>query len=253
MRRKHDGDEMLAAALILAAFLTAILSGVLGMAGGLLLMGLAAWLLPVADAMVFHGVTQLASNGSRALVLRRHVRWSIVAWHALGSALAFGAVTLVALRPDRATLLIGLGLVPFVARLLPRSLKLDASRPRSAVACGFATGAVQLLAGVAGPLLDAWFVDAPLDRREVVATKAATQALSHSMKIARFVPLLASGTELHPALLAGTAVAALLGTSVGTRLLEKLSEARFRSITRQVVLAIGAAYLVQGAWIALAP
>ena len=236
--------------LVAAAFLTAILSGVLGMAGGLVLMGLAAWLLPVADAMVFHGATQIASNGSRAIVLRRHVRWSIVGWHALGSTLAFALIGLVSLKPDRALVLLALGCVPFAARLLPKlGLRLDATRPLSALACGFATGGVQLVAGVAGPLLDTWFVDAPLDRRAVVATKAATQALSHLLKIARFVPLLGASTAIGPALLLGTVIAALLGTSVGTRLLERMSDASFRSVTRRVVLALGVAYVVQGAWI----
>lgn len=244
---------MLPLLLIAAAFVTAILSGVLGMAGGLTLMGLAAWLLPVADAMVFHGATQIASNGSRSLVLRRHIRWRIVGWHALGSTLAFAVITLIALRPDRAAVLIALGCVPFVARLLPRGPWLDATRPLSALACGFSTGSVQLIAGVSGPLLDTWFVDSPLDRREVVATKAATQALSHVLKIARFVPLLGAATEVTPLLLIGAAIAALLGTGIGTRLLEKMSDASFRAITRKVVLALGAISLAQGIWVLATP
>jgi hypothetical protein len=48
-------------------------------------------------------------------------------------------------------------------------------------------------------------------------------------------------------------LAALLGTSVGTRLLERMSDASFRSITRRVVLALGVAYLAQGAWISIRP
>ena len=46
-----------------AMLVTSILSGIFGMAGGMILMGLLLWLLPVADAMALHGVTQIASNG----------------------------------------------------------------------------------------------------------------------------------------------------------------------------------------------
>ena len=45
---------------------TAFLSGIFGMAGGLVLMGLLAWLLPVTTALALHGTIQFASNIWRA-------------------------------------------------------------------------------------------------------------------------------------------------------------------------------------------
>jgi uncharacterized membrane protein YfcA len=234
--------------LVASAGVAAVLSGVLGMAGGLLLMGASVALLPATAAMTFHGATQLASNGSRAALLRGHVRWRIVAAHAGGSLVAFLALRSVSFSPDEAVLLLALGLVPFAARLAPKHPWLDASRSGSAAACGFVTCAVQVVAGVAGPLLDAFFVEAPLDRREIVATKAATQSLSHALKVAYFAPLAPSGS-VSLALLAGAAAAALAGTAVGTRLLARVSEERFRRATRAVVLLIGAAYAAQGTWL----
>ena len=58
--------------------LTSVLSGVLGMGGGLILMGGLAVFLPVPAAMVVHGVAQLTANGSRALIHREHVRRSVL-------------------------------------------------------------------------------------------------------------------------------------------------------------------------------
>ena len=46
--------------IVIAAFLTSILSGVFGMAGGLIFMGLLAWLLPAAVALALHGVIQFS-------------------------------------------------------------------------------------------------------------------------------------------------------------------------------------------------
>ena len=61
---------------------------VLGMAGGMILMAILVAVLPVATAMMLHGAVQSFSNGSRAWFLRRHVRWDILPWYAVGAAAA---------------------------------------------------------------------------------------------------------------------------------------------------------------------
>ena len=53
---------------------TAFLSGVFGMAGGLILVGVLLALLPVPEAMALHAITQMASNGWRSLLWWRYVR-----------------------------------------------------------------------------------------------------------------------------------------------------------------------------------
>jgi uncharacterized protein len=74
--------------LCLAMVGTAFLSGIFGMAGGMILIGVLLALLPVPEAMMLHGVTQMASNGWRALLWWRYVRWSAVASYILGCAAA---------------------------------------------------------------------------------------------------------------------------------------------------------------------
>jgi len=79
----------LAAIFVIAmAFVTATLSGVFGMAGGLVLMGALALVLPVQAAFVTHGLLQLVANGWRAVLHRTFVRWDIVGWYALASLVA---------------------------------------------------------------------------------------------------------------------------------------------------------------------
>ena len=56
----------LTAAFAAAVLFTAFLSGIFGMAGGMILLGLLLAMLPLAQAMLLHGITQLASNGWRA-------------------------------------------------------------------------------------------------------------------------------------------------------------------------------------------
>ena len=84
--------------LLAATFVTATISGVFGMAGGLILMGVLASIVPVATAMVMHGFIQIVSNGSRAFLLRKHISWAITGRYALGigAAIALIALALVA-------------------------------------------------------------------------------------------------------------------------------------------------------------
>ena len=55
---------LMIAALGLLMVATAFLSGLFGMAGGLILIGVLLTILPLPSAMVLHAITQMASNGS---------------------------------------------------------------------------------------------------------------------------------------------------------------------------------------------
>ena len=74
--------------LIVAAFVTAAISGVFGMAGGLMLKGAIALVLPVSATFVTHGLLQLVANGWRAVLHRKFLDWRIVAVFAVGSIVA---------------------------------------------------------------------------------------------------------------------------------------------------------------------
>ncbi|TAL24258.1 MAG: sulfite exporter TauE/SafE family protein, partial [Frankiales bacterium] len=166
---------MTAAVILLAAFVTAAVSGVLGMAGGLLLLGVLLLVLPATVAFVVHGLLQLVSNGWRAVLQRRHLQWQVVGWYSLGALAAGLLVALVRYTPDKALTYLLLGLVPMLVWLPRERMHLDAARPAHAVLAGLLVTAVNLTAGVAGPLLDVFFVRTTLGRHAVVATKAGTQ------------------------------------------------------------------------------
>lgn len=244
---------MTAAFLLLAVLASATLSGVFGMAGGLLLMGALAFTLPVAAAFVVHGLLQLVSNGWRAWLHRAHVKWAIVARYAVGTAIAGGAVALVSFVPSRPLLFLLLGLVPLLAWVPGDRLRLDARRPEHAVASGFLVTALNLLAGVAGPLLDTFFVRTAIGRHAIVATKAATQVFAHLAKVVVYgMPMLGGGGALpSPWFFAAAVPLSMLGTALGGRLLERITDRSFLRWTRWIVTAIGAGYLVQAARLAV--
>jgi uncharacterized protein len=236
------------AALPAAAILaTSFLSGIFGMAGGMILMGIVLSLLPVASAMVLHGVTQLASNGARAFLWRSHIAWRIVAYYAAGAVLVALALAAVRVVPSTPVALIMLGLTPVVALVLPDRIAPDVARLPGGMACGAVCTALQLTAGVSGPIFDALFVRSHLDRKRQVATKAAVQALGHVLKVVYFGQLVAGGAEqIAPAVLVAAVVLATVGTQLSRRVLEAMSDIQFVVWSRRLIVAIAAVFLVQG-------
>ena len=234
--------------ILLTVLGTAILSGVLGMAGGLVLMGVLVLLLPVSAAMIVHGAVQAASNGARFLFLREHSQWRIVPPYAAGAALvaaAFAAVTLV---PEPGVVLMLIGAFPWLARATPHFSRLDIRRPATAFACGAVVTAAQLLAGASGPLLDAFYLHASLDRYQVVASKALTQTLGHLVKVGYYGLLAGSAAaDVSAALLAVACLVAVAGARIGTRLLARLPDDRFRRISGYVILGLGTVCFARGA------
>jgi uncharacterized protein len=237
---------MLTAILLISVFATAVLSGVLGMAGGMILMAILVSTLSVSAAMMLHGAVQAMSNGSRALFLWRHVQWRVLPPYLLGAALALGAFSALTLVPDAGVVLLLVGVMPFLARLTPRLGGLDMNRPATAVACGALVTAAQLLAGASGPLLDMFYLHSTLTRHQIVASKAITQTLGHLLKIAYYGAIIGQPDSVPLWVYAAAMAVAVLGTRVGTRLLDHLADEAFRRVSGWVILAIAAACIVQG-------
>ncbi|MEE4298101.1 MAG: sulfite exporter TauE/SafE family protein [Pseudomonadales bacterium] len=244
---------MLPTAILITVLATSVLSGVLGMAGGMILMAVLTLLLPVPVAMMLHGVTQAGANGSRAFFLRAHVRWSVLPPYLLGVGACITFFAVFTLIPDRSVVLMLVGLFPWIGRVLPAIERLDVERRGPAFACGAIVTAAQLLAGASGPLLDIFFLRSRLSRHEIVATKAITQTLGHLTKLGYYGTLAflpGDGLVLDgdaPAwLFVAVVPVALLGTRIGTRLLDRIEDAQFRYISERIILAIGAACTITG-------
>ena len=238
-----------------AVLITSFISGILGMAGGMILMGVLLALLTLPAAMMLHGITQMASNGWRAWLWRVHVNWRVFRGYAVGALLALAAFIVVQFVVSKPTAYILLGLTPFVSFAMPRHLALNVDHRAHPLFCGVVCTGLQLLAGVSGPLLDVFFVHSKMDRRGVVATKAVSQTLGHFIKILYFggvsaMTALSSGvaTGLSLPLIVTCVVLAFTGTSLSKTMLEKISDANFRRWTQWTVMTMGAIYFASGIW-----
>lgn len=219
------------------------------MAGGMVLMGVLIAYLPVSAAMVLHGTAQMTSNGWRAVMWRRNTNYRIFARYIAGLLAAAALFSFIGFVPDKAFVLIALGIIPFLAVLVPARFVPQADDRLGAEACGFLNTSMQFMAGVSGPLLDVFFVRNEMDRRSIVATKAACQTFSHMAKLAYFINILGDQAWVDEWAMGLAVVMAVMGTSLSRFVLEKLTDHQFRSWTRRIVMTIGVVYLTQGIYV----
>jgi uncharacterized protein len=232
---------------------TAFLSGIFGMAGGLILIGILLVLLPLPEAMALHAITQMASNGWRGLLWWRHVRWHIVVVYLAGCALALGAWSLTQYVPSKPVALLMLGLTPFLVRLLPKDLKPNPDSVPQTIAYGVACTTLMLLTGVSGPLFDSFFLGGNLGRREIVATKSVCQVFGHTMKLVYFTALIGQGASVDP-IIAGIAItASMVGTSLARPVLEMLTDKQYRVWATRIITGIASYYVIYGSYLLLLP
>jgi len=109
------------AALAFMAVVTSFISGIFGMAGGMLLIGFLLMVLPVPVAMVFHGVIQIAANGWRSWLWRHHINWQVVLEFGLGSVFSLAVFSSLSFVPPKWAVLMAVGLTPFIALSVPRT------------------------------------------------------------------------------------------------------------------------------------
>ena len=240
---------LLIAALGLLMVATAFLSGLFGMAGGMILIGVLLALMPLPTAMVLHAVTQMASNGWRAFLWRAHIKWRLVSVYLIGCALALGVWSLTRYVPDKPIALLLIGITPFLARLMPKNLKPNPDSIWQGSFYGFICMGLMLMTGVSGPLMDTFFLGGKFDRREIVATKATCQVASHLTKLVYFGGIIDQAATLDPVLAAIAIAASMVGTTLARRILEAMSDAQFRTWAGRLITTVAGYYILYGSWL----
>ena len=102
---------------------------------------------------------------------------------------------------------------------------------------GAVVGFMNVTVGATGPMIAPFFLSIGLDRRALIGTKAACQALGHLAKLAVFGVVGFAFAE-HAGTLALLSVLVIIGTWLGSRLLEFVSEVWFVRLYRTVLTLI---------------
>jgi uncharacterized protein len=221
------------------------ISGVFGLAGGMVLLGVLLVYFDVSTAMVMFSIIQFFANGLRAVQWRQFVLWPIFWKYVGGCMIAFAAMRAIAFIPNKAFVYLLLGLLPFAVELLPEAWRPSIQRRGVAFVGGLLTTIIQFLAGAGGTFLDIFFQKSHLDRKTTVATKAVTQTFSHVLR-ASYYGSLQGIAGVDPLMCAGGVALALFGTSLAPYVVERMTDHGFRQWTRAIIFAIGVVYLARG-------
>lgn len=223
--------------LTLAAFCTSALTAVVGAGGGTALIALMLQMMSPAAAIPVHGMVQLASNTSRAWMLRRHMAWPIIIRFAalMPFGVALGLWLFQGLPTEVVQMLIGAFVLLTLATRQLRALN-DKDLPLWAfVPVGFVTGMLNMIVGVIAPILGVLVIRKELAKEEVVGTLSFFGFIGNLLKIAGFT-LIGFSFEQYGTLMLCMVPAAIVGTRVGGALLSKLDERWFLMAFRAMLI-----------------
>ena len=226
-----------------AAFVLALLSAVAGFGGGALLLPLFTALFGLRAAVPMLTLAQLSSNGSRAWLNRRELRWPLVGWFALGAVpLAVAGAVLLAHAPlAPLKRLLGAFLLAVVVwrRVNPHPRK---PADVTFVGIGAASGLGSALLGSVGPLTAPFFLAYGLTRAAYIGTEAASALAMHLTKVAAYGAgdlltgrILLYGAALTPATLAGA--------WAGRRIVGRISDRTFVWLVEAGLVVAGVLFL----------
>jgi uncharacterized protein len=227
---------------------SSFLSGVFGMAGGMVLLGVLLAYFDVATGMILFSIIQLFANGWRVVQWRQYVLWPIFGWYFLGAVISFAVMWTIAIVPDKAVVYLLLGLMPFAVEALPTALRPNIEQRGVPFFTGMVTTIIQILSGVGGLFLDIFFQKSTLDRKTTNATKAVAQTFSHVVRGVYFGSL-AGVSDLSTWAILPAILLAIAGTSLAPYVIERMTDHGFRQWTRAIIFAISVVYLARAAWL----
>ncbi|MDA0334726.1 MAG: sulfite exporter TauE/SafE family protein [bacterium] len=230
--------------LIPAAFFTSLTAAIGGIAGGVMLIAIMASFLPPAAVIPIHGLVQITSNISRALLGVRHIEWRIVRDYSIGAIL--GALLGSRLVPlfawDNLPLVLGLCILLFT--WMPK-LRGDRRLPFRFGVLGLVQTALSLFVGVAGPLNMPFLLREELGRDRTVITHSVQMTIMHMLKVVTF-GLLGFAFAPYVQLVIGMTIGAVLGSWAGTRVRSHVPEHIFRHGIRILITVLALRMLLQG-------
>lgn len=218
--------------IVASSWVTSIISVVVGMAGGIVLLSLMTFVMPVSQLIPIHGAIQLVSNSSRCFYLRRSVIKPIFFYFLVG--LPFGTFTAIKIIKslDSSTLPLVLILCLILYTLLKPKKMPEIKIPYwGFFLIGICIGILGPLIGATGPFLAPFFLREDFTKDQTVATLSSIQTVGHLIKIPTFLYLGFAYLD-YALIIVLMSFATILGTRYGVRLLGKMDERFFRLLFR---------------------
>lgn len=240
-----------------ATFITSLISGVFGMAGGMILKAVFLTALTVETSMILHAIIQLVANGWRCFIWRDHVVLKVLPPYFIGVVIGVAIISSVTFVPSAGMAFIVMGAVPLISMAASRIYPISILHKGQTIVASILLTIVQMTAGVIGPLLDLLYNTSPLTRQQIVATKAFSQTVMHLVRLGYYsalIPLLrGSGEGWPPGLspwVVGVFIAmSIAGTSLAAPIVKRLDDKKFKKISKILILLISFYCLIQGVYL----
>ena len=223
-------------ALALAALITSVISGIIGMGGGILLLAVMLSFLDHGQAIPLHAVVQLCSNTTRSIAFWKSADLRAVRRFVLGmipgavvGTLALSWIGRIETGEPYLKMLVGLYVL--VAPFVPKGKSQDSTPHETSLkgffSIGFLAGAMALTIGAVGPLIAPIFSRHGYVKERLIATKAICQSLTHLIKLPAFL-ILGTFSGIATGTLSLIMIAAVIpGTLLGKHLLKYVSPSLF--------------------------
>ncbi len=231
----------------IAGFIAATVAAVSGFGGAAILLPALVAVFGVRDAVPILTVAQLIGNGARVWFNHREVNWRVVGWFSLG-AVPLGLVGgyLFAAAPLSAlTRLLGAFLLFIV--LWRHLRKGKPARPplKSFAAIGAGATFLSALLGSVGPIMAPFFLAYGLVKGSYIGTEAMATVVMHITKLVAYHQAsVLKGSAIIVGLALGPIM--ILGSYVGKKVVDRLSERVFVLVIEVVLLIAGLLFLVRG-------
>lgn len=201
--------------LTIISFLTSVITGVVGIGGGLLLIAILPSFLPLNALIPVHGLTQVFSNASRAYFGYRDVQWSVVPKFLIGSLVGVGlfALLLNFITIKWIPLFIG---VYILLSLWSQRFNEKIKKYESYFVIGFFQSGLSVIVGTTGPLALTKLLKEFDNNDKVVATSAVLMSITHALKALVFFYFGFVFSE-YLVMIAFMIAGSILGSYVGTK------------------------------------
>ena len=204
--------------------------------------------------VALHGIIQLVSNITRSYVFREHIKKQIILQYSPGAILGLCLSALIILilihtfdvqsakdiKVDILKPLIGIFIIWF---LFGRRPKIKDEQLHF-FGVGAMSGLTTVFIGATGPLIAPFFLKGKLTKENIIANKAACQAISHTGKIPLFILFFKFNYFTELKILIPLTIAVFLGTNFGKQILQFIPENIFRILFKVALTLIAIKLIV---------
>jgi len=204
----------------LISFSTSVVTGAVGLGGGLLLIAILPSFLPLNALIPVHGLAQISSNISRAYFGYKDIQYSVVPKFLAGSLIGVGIFALILNMISIKYIPLFIGIYILLS-LWTQTFNEKIKKHENYYVIGFFQTGLSVIVGTTGPLAITKLLKEFKDNEKVVATSAVLMSITHILKVLVFLNfgfVFSDYLTIILCMIAGS----ILGSYVGTKLRHKM-------------------------------